>query len=55
MFLHLSVILLTGGCAWAVGCGWGPCVVGGMHGRGGVHFKEGACVAKVAYPEKKIE
>ena len=39
MFLHLSVILLTGGCAWLLG---GACVValgGDVHG-----FLGGVCV-----------
>ena len=40
MFLHLSVILLTGGGVR----GWGTCVAGGiMHGEGGVRDKRGMC------------
>ena len=41
MFLHLSVILFTGGHAWQ-----GVCVGGGMHGREHVWLREGACMAK---------
>ena len=49
MFLHLSVILFTGGhvCRGACMAGghvwqgehvwWGACMVGGVHGRGGMH------------------
>ena len=43
MFLHVSVILFTGGCAWQVGGGvvGGPCMAGGMCGRG--VCKAGGC------------
>ena len=34
MFLHVSVILFTGGCAWQAGLAWGVCMTGGMWGRG---------------------
>ena len=45
MFLHLSVIVFTGGGAcMAGGHAWqGVCMAGGMHG--GEHAWQGACVA----------
>ena len=47
MFLHLSVILLTGGAcvAWGVHGRGGHVWPGGMHGRGACMAGGGACVA----------
>ena len=44
MFLHLSVILSTGGLHSRGHAWWGVCVAGSMHGRGWVCMV-GACVA----------
>ena len=45
MFLHLSVILLTGG-ACVVKWGGMRGEVGGVHGEGGHAWQRGACVVK---------
>ena len=60
MFLHLSVILFTGGCAWQGGmCGrgdmhggghaWGACVAGGACMAGGGMCGRGACMVGGAW------
>ena len=54
MFLHLSVILFTGGgpCVVKVGICMvnGACMVKrGRHGKGGMHGNRGVCVARGAH------
>ena len=50
MFLHVSVILSTGGGGMCMARGGGACMAGGLHGRGrGAHgghvWQGGACMA----------
>ena len=54
LFLHLSVILFTGGGrTWQGGCMWwgeGACMAGGACVAGGVRVGEGACVPHTHAP-----